>query len=146
MDLFQRPTGEALPLSQERLITVFKENDWRYFIDDEDDFGALWDGSTFFFLLRGDEQEILHIQSLWNREIDPERLDDVRIFIEEWHRTHFWPKCFYRIREDGKVRVFTENNIDWEHGVTDKQLQQQVTCAVASSRSFYDGLEAELAL
>lgn len=100
MGLFSRPKPEeSAPLtpaiSQERLIALFKERGWHYFVDSDNDLGGTWDDDTYYFMLRGKDQEILHIQSMWHLSIPIERLEEVRAFIREWHRQKLWPKAYH---------------------------------------------------
>ena len=95
MGLFSRPKPEeSAPLtpaiSQERLIALFKERGWHYFVDSDNDLGGTWDDDTYYFMLRGKDQEILHIQSMWHLSIPIERLEEVRAFIREWPRQKLW--------------------------------------------------------
>ena len=44
----------------------------------------------------------------------------------EWSEQMVWPKVYVRI-EDEQVAVYTEHTIDYERGVTDEQLDLQLT-------------------
>ena len=151
MGLFSRPKpAEEAPLtppiSQERLIDLFKERGWHYFVDSDGDLGGTWDDDQFYFMLRGENREILHIQSLWHLSVPMEKLEEARAFIREWHRTKLWPKAYHRINDEGVVRIFCENSIDWEHGATDAQINQQVSCALGTASEFYRELGAALGM
>ena len=92
MGLFSRPKpAEEAPLtppiSQERLIDLFKERGWHYFVDSDGDLGGTWDDDQFYFMLRGENKEILHIQSLWHLSVPMDKIEEARAFIREWHRT-----------------------------------------------------------
>ena len=41
------------------------------------------------------------------------------------------------------VNVFTEVSVDWEPGVTDEQIQQQLDCALATSHELFAKLAEE---
>jgi len=134
------------PVTRDRLVSIFEGNGWKYYIDNEGDLGGNWDDNQFYFLLRGDNDEILHIQSMWHMTPTIDRLEEVRSFVEQWHRDHLWPKCYHRISDEGRIRVFCENTVDHELGATDAQLLQQIHCALGTATSFYDELSATLRL
>ncbi|WP_022867415.1 YbjN domain-containing protein [Schaalia vaccimaxillae] len=135
-----RPT----PISQDRIKAVLDSQGWNWFVDNEGDLGGTWDNCQFFFLLIGKDKEILEVYSQWNNTADMEKLDQIRQFIRRWHHDHLWPKCYHRIADDGSIRVFTENALDWAKGVTDEQLLQHIRCALGTAHSFYQALADEL--
>ena len=38
------------------------------------------------------------------------------------------------------MRIHTEHNVDYEQGITDGQLSQQLICAINTGMSFYEQL------
>lgn len=147
MGFFSGSSGGAAappPITRDRLVSIFEDNGWKYYIDNEGDLGGNWDDNQFYFLLRGEDGEILHIQSMWHMTPNIDRLEEVRSFIEQWHREHLWPKCYHRISDEGRIRVFCENTVDHELGATDAQLLQQIHCALGTATSFYDELSAAM--
>ncbi len=134
------------PISRDRLIPLFDDQEWRYFVDNEGDLGGVWDDDQFYFLVRGTDSTFLHIQALWHTTPKIDYLEHVRGFIEEWHRRRLWPKCYHRITDEGRIRVFCENTIDYGDGATDEQLLQQVTCALGTAASFFEDLTTSLDL
>lgn len=128
------------PVTRDRLVDLFERRQWKYFIDNEGDLGGNWDDNQFYFLLRGADREILHVQGMWHTTPGIDRLEEVRAFVEQWHREHLWPKCYHRIADDGRIRVFCENTVDHEKGASDEQLLQQIHCALGTAASFFDEL------
>ena len=51
------------PISQQRLIDLFRRQDWHYFIDSDGDLGGQWDDVTFYFFITGSDDELLVIRS-----------------------------------------------------------------------------------
>lgn len=145
--LFSRGTDDGLsPISQERLKQILDREGWRYFVDNEGDLGGIWDPAVFYFMIRGKKKELLFMQSLWRSHPDSSHLEDVRLCIEDWHRDRIWPKCFYRIDDDGDLRVGTEHAIDWEQGATDAQLLQHIKTMLGTSAEFYKALGERLGI
>ena len=94
------------PLSQDRLLALFKERDWRYFIDSDGDLGGIWDDATFYFNLGGQKQEVLRIWAQLPGTIDASHLEQVRTVLDASHRRSAWPTACYRIAADGGGRGF----------------------------------------
>ena len=51
-----------------------------------------------------------------------------------------WPKIYVRIEAE-QVAVYTEHTIDYEHGVTDEQLDLHLTVGIACALRFFAGLD-----
>ena len=132
------------PISRDRMVALFEHKGWKYFIDNEGDLGGNWDDNQFYFMVRGQQNEILHIQAMWHTTLDIEYLERVRSFIENWHRDRLWPKCYHRISDEGRIRVYCENTVDHEHGATDDQLRQQINCALGTASQFFDDISQAL--
>ncbi|MDC4232258.1 YbjN domain-containing protein [Actinomyces sp. B33] len=138
------PAAPTPPVTQERLKEILSGQDWRWFVDSEGDLGGTWNDSQFYFLLTGKDKEILHIQSSWHRTVEIDDLERVRMFLLQWNHDRLWPKCYHRIMDNGEIRIYAENTVDWEHGATDEQLLQQIRCAIGTANGFYEALAAEV--
>ena len=134
------------PLSQERLTTIFDTQSWHYGIDDDGDLGGRWDGAGFFFFIAGPQQEILHISSAMAERIPAEREDELLTLLEDWNRDHIWPKSYYMVTDTDDLSVRAEVNVDYEHGVTDEQLLQHVSCALGTSLQLYEHLRETMGI
>lgn len=129
--------NEIQPLTQELLADIFQSLDLRYFIDDEGDFGSIFDDNQFYFFFNGNEREILMIQARWHGAVRMDDLEDLRVVLNEWNRDSFWPRAYYRVSDDGQIRIFGDIGADFEHGVTRKQLERMVRCAVGTSNQLF---------
>ncbi|WP_172192638.1 YbjN domain-containing protein [Actinomyces faecalis] len=132
------------PLSQDRLVALFKERDWRYFIDSDGDLGGMWDDATFYFTLAGEKQEVLRIWAQLPGTVDATHLEQVRTVLDASHRRSAWPTASYRIDDDGEVRVFASHAVDYEYGLSDLQLAQHVDCAIATVNGLFADLNEVL--
>ena len=132
------------PLTRERVIALFKERDWRYFIDSEGDLGGIWDDATFYFFFHGEMKEVFWIHAQYPGTVDAGRLGVVRDVLEDSHRRRPWPMAHYRIDDGGDIRVYAEHAVDYEHGVTDDQLAQHVYGAIASATGLFSRLTEAL--
>ncbi len=122
------------PISQERIAALLDGQGWHYQIDDEGDLGGVWNGNSFYFLLTGQDQELLQVLGYLRPRIPAEQVEALRQFVEDWHRDHFWPKCYVLDDpDDGSLRLAATVTIDHEQGATDAQLLQHLLCGLGTS-------------
>jgi len=132
------------PISQQRLIDLFRRQDWHYFIDSDGDLGGQWDDVTFYFFITGSDDELLVIRSQYPGTIDPARVGTVRDVLEDSHRRRPFPKSWYRMDDEGQIRVMASNAFDCEMGATDDQLLQHVRCSIGTSLTLYESMNEAL--
>ena len=132
------------PISQDRLIEIFKSNDWKYFIDSDGDLGGMWESNQFFFFIAGENKDGLVVQGRWHDSISFDKMRDLQNLIDEWNATKLWPKCYSRTDDNGRISVFTEVAQTWRYGATEAQLLQQLTCALSTSVDFFNHIESTL--
>ena len=89
-------------------------------------------------MINGKEDELLCIRGNWRGQLPSEELANIAMICNTWNAERLWPKTYARVDNEGAVRVHTEHNVDFEQGVTDGQLSQQLQCAVSTSMSFYE--------
>lgn len=132
------------PLSQARLTEILDGQGWHWTVDEDGDLGGVWDGNTFYFLISGDHDEILQVAGYLGAHVPGDSRDALRVFIEDWHRDHYWPKCYFlEDPEDSTLRLVGSVTVDYEHGVTQAQLFQHVKCALGTiSQTFDDVVDA----
>ena len=116
--------------------------------DDDGDLTAVWDGDFFSYLLRGDNNEILNVLGYIKEDIPMTRLDEARFALDEWHRDHLWPTAFWRENDDAGLTfsIGAAVAIDWEHGVTDKQIYLQLDCAMSTILKCFDDVRSRLGM
>ncbi|WP_043535001.1 YbjN domain-containing protein [Actinomyces polynesiensis] len=135
------------PLSQERLTGILDAQGWHWVIDEDGDLGGNWEGNTFWFFLTGSDREVLQVQGALRDRLSLSELDALRLFIEDWHRDHYWPKCSYRVEEeDATVQLLASHTIDHEAGATDAQLLQQIRCALGTANQVFEAARETFAL
>lgn len=134
------PASALRPLTQERIIALFESEEWSYGIDDDGDLGGRWGHTFFYFFLTGPEKEILNISARFLMPIPADKVEDTRLFIEDWHRDHYWPKAFTFTNDEGDVRVGADFALDYEHGVSDEQLRRQARCMIGTTMQLTEAL------
>jgi hypothetical protein len=143
MSLFKTSgTGAApAPLTRARLEAALRAQDWKYRVDSDGDVGGVWDGNFFYFFLSGTKKAILNIQSRWRKDLPPSMLGELVAELNEWHRSHRWPKAYAVVKDPEHLLVLAELQIDWETGVTDEQLKAHLMCGIATSLQLFGHLE-----
>lgn len=134
------PADPVRDLTQERIVEIFDEEEWHYIIDDDGDLGGRWGDVIIYFIILGQQKEMLQIVGRMSTPIDEAHHDEAMIFIEDWHRDRFWPKAYTVFDDEGAMRVCAEVNIDHEPGVSKLQLRQHIRCAVGTQMQFYEAL------
>lgn len=140
--------GGLILLSKDRIKAVLDARGANYGEDDDGDIGGYWDGHLFCFFVTGPNGEYMQVRARWNREVAMTEWWKVLDLVNQWNMEKFWPKCYARAEKRGTddaepslIGVYTEVNVDYEHGLTDDQLDQHLACAIATSGSFFDFLD-----
>ena len=129
------------PLAQDRHTRILDAQGWHWVIDEDGDLGGNWEGNRFYFLLSGTHQEVLQVQGFLRERLPSRDLDALRLFIEDWHRDHYWPTCSYRVDESSDTVMFSAaHSIDHEPGATDAQLLQQIRCALGTCTQVFEAV------
>jgi hypothetical protein len=147
MGFFTKPDVPAAgagpaPLTHERITGVLDAREMGYGVDDDGDIGGYWDGHLFFFFRLGQNQEYLQARGRWNRKVGVDQLDKVVSIVNEWNAGKLWPKGYVRVEGDGEVLgVYAEHTVDYEHGVTDEQLDLHLACAISTGLQLFEHLD-----
>ena len=96
----------------------------------------------------GDNGEVLNVLGYMHEDLPMGRLDEVRYALEEWHRGHLWPTCFWRDNEDAGLTFSVGGAVavDYEHGVTDDQLDLHLSCAISTIGSAMADVRSRLGM
>lgn len=84
------------------------------------------------------------IRSQYPGTVDPARVGTVRDVLEDSHRRRPFPKSWYRMDDEGQIRVMASNAFDCEMGATDDQLLQHVRCSIGTSLTLYESMDKAL--
>ncbi|WP_240930462.1 YbjN domain-containing protein [Isoptericola sp. BMS4] len=142
-DEVDEPAGEPpSPLSRARVEQWLEAAGFSYFVDSDGDVGGLWHGWLFYFLVLGDDSQVLQVRGQWHRDLTIERLEDVLELCNGWNAERIWPKTYVRVRDDGTVVVCAEVTVDVGHGVSDEQLDQLLQCGLSTGSMFFEHLDS----
>lgn len=120
------------PITRERVEAYLRAHQYHFEIDGDGDVTGVWDGNQLWFLLLGEDAEVLQVRGRWHNALGaPNRLSVLRA-VNDWNRDRIWPKVYLRDEEPGLV-LYAEVSVDLEHGATDAQLSQYLGCGIATS-------------
>lgn len=136
------PTSpEALaPLSKDRIKVALEAEQWSYSVDSDGDIGGGWEYASFYFFVNGDSDELLCIRGTWRGQLESDQLLPALEAANTWNSDKLWPKTYVRPDEDGMLRMHAELNIDFEQGVSDGQLRQQLLCMINTAMAYFEDL------
>ena len=133
-----QPNGALLPLAKDRIKHALEQAGWSYNVDSDGDIGGGWEYGSFYFFVNGNQDELLCVRGHWRGQLSDREYAQIVDTCNTWNREKLWPKTYAARDDEGVVRVFTEHNVDYEHGVSDEQLNQHIVCAVNTSMAFFE--------
>jgi len=134
-----RPTA----LSMQRIGDHLTSRGYHFRIDDDGDITGTWDGHRFWFLLLGENQEILQVRGRWADPIHAaSRLDALQV-VNDWNRERIWPKVYLRAEPAG-LALYAEISVDFEYGATDAQLGQIISCGLVTAVQLFRAIGSQL--
>ncbi|WP_159806585.1 YbjN domain-containing protein [Cellulomonas citrea] len=134
------PAGPA-PLTAQRVAAVLDAREYTYgWSADQTRLGGFWDDHLVEFVFYGEQDEILQVRAHWGRPLGVEHRAQVLDVLNETASGRLWPKAYVDI-EDDELAVYAEHAVDYEHGVTDAQLDTHLACAVTASLGLFARLD-----
>lgn len=124
------------PLSRDRIGDYLLGRGYRFVVDEDGDLTGTWDGSRFWFLMLGEQEEILQVRGRWHRTFTLEQRPAVGLAVNDWNRERIWPKVYTR-EEGAGLALYAEVSVDFEHGATEEQLAQTVSCGLVTASQFF---------
>jgi hypothetical protein len=132
--------AELGPLTHERVVRVLEARGYAYGVDSDGDVGGRWDDHVFYFLRIGRDREVLQVRGRWNRSVPASELPGVLEEVNLWNTDTIFPKVYVRVEGD-ELGVYGELAVDYEHGVTDEQIDLHLGCGVSLTLSFFERLD-----
>lgn len=139
-----RPQQRVSPLAAERVAAVLDGYGYHHSTDDDGDLTGTWNGHRFWFIFLGEHKEILQVRGCWAHRVTTENRTAALLAINDWNRDMIWPKAYLRPHADDTLAVYCETSTDLEHGVTDDQLRQLVSCGLGTGVEFFTTLATVL--
>ena len=131
------------PVDRDRVAAYLSDKGYRFVVDDDGDLTGTWDSHQFWFLLLGDEHEIVQVRGRWARTLPREQRSPALRALNDWNRERIWPKSYLR-EEEGRLAVYAEVSVDLEPGATDDQLGQILACGLGTGVRLFDALNTQV--
>lgn len=131
-----KPQGAPpTPLTANRIAAELSRRDYLFETDDDGDITGIWDGNRFWFILMGQQNEVLQIRGRWGTELPPTARSAALRAINDWNRDRIWPKVY--LRDEGDLAIYTEVSVDFDPGATDAQLADTIACGLVTAAQFF---------
>jgi hypothetical protein len=121
--------GALQPVSQARIERNLDEVELPHSRDHQDDVASVFSGEGLpgkmlcWYLIEGEDKDILRLQSTVARTIPQEQLGNALLAANEYHGRCRFGRGYLRINEDNtEAKLFYESIIDLSDGVTDSYL------------------------
>jgi hypothetical protein len=132
------------PLTNDTITDALATMELRYFTDSDGDVGANWEDFMTYFFRMGEQKEILNSRVIIRRKFGVEEVLRLQTFCNDWNRDKLWPKAYVRVAQENgnptSAQVIGEVVTDLEHGVTQLQLQQLISCAIGTGSSLAEAV------
>ncbi|GMA26422.1 hypothetical protein GCM10025864_41810 [Luteimicrobium album] len=125
--------------TMDRVGTFLTRRGYRFRVDEDGDITGTWEGHRFWFMLLGPEQHVLQVRGRWDRTVPPEARLALLQAMNDWNRERIWPKVYTR-EEGDRLAVYAEVSVDLEHGATDAQLGQVISCGLGTGVQVFSSL------
>lgn len=135
--------GAAVPdmvlrqLTRHRLMDALEAADIVYTVDRGREISSRWDGGRIWFEVTGKDGDLLSVTGCWAGWLPADRRDELLEVCNVWNEAMYFPAAYLVVDEDGDQRVFANHTVDYAFGVTDEQLYQHISTAVAVTNRLF---------
>lgn len=135
--------NQLQPLNKARLIDRLNQQKWCNFQGENDIYLETKQGGLFFYL-SGEQDELLSIRGIWHQRLKMDRLMEALLFCNEHNSTTLFPKAYLELHNDDEsFSIHSEIAMDYEHGISDTQLDLYVNIGASCAFAFFDELDAK---
>ena len=133
------PSGDLAPLTIDRITQSLERLEWDFHVDDASN-GVIagWEYGSFAFFTSGKSDEILCVRGFWRGVLNEADHAKALEICNDWNVNAIWPKVCVLSDEQDTLRLNTEHNVDYEHGLSNAQLDQHLICAVSASLMYFE--------
>lgn len=141
-DLAMSDAETLAPISMARIAKSLDALEINYGTDEDGDFIAGFDGNPCWFQVTGPQNEPIAFSAnaRWKASLPGERVDDALGLVNEWNTTQMFPRALCVQDDEGEVVFGADYTRDYEFGVTDLQLRNDITIAVTTAINFFEHL------
>ena len=142
-DLTATDAATLAPISMARIASALETLEINYGTDDDGDFIAGFDGNPMWFQVTGPTNEPIAFSAnaRWKATLPADEIDVALRLVNEWNSTQMFPRALCVEDEGGEVVFGADYTCDYEFGVTDLQLRNDITIAVTTAINLFESLE-----
>lgn len=131
------------PISRERLEATLTDLEITYGEDEDGDLIAGFEGHPCWFRITGpDDLEIaFSFNGRWRGAVPVQELPEAVMSVNEWNATQMFPRALCVEDGEGQVIFGADYLHDYEFGVTDQQLRNDVQIAVTTALNYFAFLD-----
>lgn len=138
------PSQALEPLTLNRLAAVLTSQGWHFQAGPGGALLARWGGEVFRFTVTGSNDAILNVLGLMDEPVAEALVPELREVLEQWHRDHPWPTCFFVAGPGGGAHVGAAVALNCAPGVSDAQLLRQLEVSLSSSFDAFENVRLAL--
>lgn len=131
------PDAVLQPVSRHRIMDALERLGYAYFVDSDAEISGVWDHGRFYFSVAGHKDDIFSVSGFWSGYLPADRRPQLLETCNRWNREHYMPKAEVTVDGDGDQHIVVEHSVDYEFGVTDEQLNQQIVSTVGPGNAFF---------
>lgn len=131
---------ELKPLSKARIQRLFDDQGIEHSTDGEGEIVALFDEHPIWFLLSGDDGQLLNVMLQHRIEFGVSKLPAVRDKLDLWTHNQMFPRVGWQLSGAG-FGVFGQVAHHYYLGATDAQLDFQLHLAIGTNLAFADFMD-----
>ena len=134
------------PISHERLVAALESLDVSFGVDDDGMLYSMLEGGHpcgFGLTGPGEDDVVFWFHARWAPTLTSEELPVAFRAVNEWNATQLFPRALCIPDEDGNCVFVADYLHDYECGVTDAQLSNDISVAITTSINFVDYLNGE---
>ena len=94
----------------------------------------------FCFFRYGRDGEFFQVRGRWSRSVPVSERAAVLDLANDWNAEKIWPKVYVRA-EDDELGVYCEHSVDYEHGVSDQQIDLHIAAGLSTALQFFASLD-----
>lgn len=117
------------PLSTDRISSILDEMELKYEQDDDGDYVVGFEGGAVFTCFKSKSEDVLVVNGQCNTCIRSTQVQDAYAFVNAWNRRTLFLKAYVINHKYGDYRIVFECAMDYEYGLTDKQLALHLVVA-----------------
>lgn len=131
------------PITRERIEATLTTLEVNYGKDSDGDLVAGFDGNPCWFRISGPAGEDIAFvfDARWRHELPGELYGEALDTVNEWNAENMFPRAVTMQINDGQVIFGADFVRDYEFGVTDMQLRNEITIAITMTIRYWEMLD-----